>query len=102
MKIFTVGAKSHARILRRILMAEPHVGALHEFPLVYDEDETTIAPWENCILRHDWTVMTDARSLGCTHFIVAIGSRGRRRAELSEQLVGLGLEPVSVIHQTSH
>jgi sugar O-acyltransferase (sialic acid O-acetyltransferase NeuD family) len=101
MKIFTVGAKSHARICRRILQAEPHVGTLHEFPVVYDEDESTLPPWPNCILHHDWLAMTDVRRLGCTHFIVAIGSNGRRRAEIARQLIEFGLEPVPIIHQTA-
>ena len=45
--------------------------------------------------------MTDVRRLGCTHFLVAIGSNGRRRAEISRQLIEFGLEPVPVIHQSS-
>ena len=102
MKIFTIGAKCHARILRRILKAEPHVGTLHEFPVVWDADATTTKPWADCVLYHDLEkALPEARRL-CTHFIVAIGSNGKRRAELSEQLIRLGLEPVSVIHQTAH
>src|ERR1700685_630179 len=102
MKIFTVGARSHSRILRRILMAEPHVGTLHEFPVVLDIDRTTMTPWMNCTLYHSEDVaFSEARRL-CTHFVVAIGSNGKRRAELSEQIAYLGLEPVSVIHQTAH
>jgi sugar O-acyltransferase (sialic acid O-acetyltransferase NeuD family) len=102
MKIFTVGAKCHARILRRIIMAEPHVGVLHEFPVVYDADKTTEAPWLNCFLFYELDNAITAAKQSCSHFIVAIGSNGKRRAELSEQLVRLGLEPVSVIHQTAH
>jgi len=101
MKIFTVGARSHARILRRILMAEPHVGTLHEFPVVLDIDRTTMTPWMNCTLYHSEDVaFSEARRL-CTHFVVAIGSNGKRRAELSEQVIRLGLEPISVIHQSA-
>ena len=101
MKIFIIGARCHARILRRILMAEPHVGTLHEFPVVWDFDPTTAAPWPNCVLYHDMDIaFREARSL-CTHFVVAIGSNGKRRAEISEQLIELGLIPVPVIHQTA-
>jgi sugar O-acyltransferase (sialic acid O-acetyltransferase NeuD family) len=103
MKIFVVGAKSHARICRRILQAEPYVGVLHEFPSVYDGDETTTHPWPDCGLWHEWEqAVSSFRRTGCTHFIVAIGSNGKRRAVLSEQLISLGLEPVSIIHQTAH
>ena len=102
MKIFTIGARCHARILRRVLMAEPHVGTLHEFPVVWDFDQTTTKPWPNCLLYHDMDkAFSEARRF-CTHFIVAIGSNGKRRADLSEQLVHFGLEPISIIHQTAH
>lgn len=102
MKIFTVGAKCHARILRRILMAEPHVGPLHEFPVVYDADKSTTRPWVSCELFHDLDIALPEAQRLCSHFIVAIGSNGKRRAKLSEQLICVGLEPVSIIHQTAH
>ena len=102
MRIFVVGARCHARILRRILMAEPHVGVLHEFPVVCDADETTTPPWPNCTLYHDLDKGLSEGRHFCSHFVVAIGSNGKRRAELSEQIAYLGLEPVSVIHQTVH
>jgi acetyltransferase-like isoleucine patch superfamily enzyme len=102
MKIFTIGARCHARILRRILMAEPHVGPLHEFPVVYDADKSTTRPWVTCELFHDLDIALPEAQRLCSHFIVAIGSNGKRRAELSEQLIRLGLEPISVIHQTVH
>ena len=102
MKIFTVGAKSHARICRRILLDEPHVGTLHEFPLVYDADESTIKPWPSSILHHDWNLaVADISRLQCTHFIVAIGSNGKRRADIANELVERGLQPVPVIHNSA-
>jgi sugar O-acyltransferase (sialic acid O-acetyltransferase NeuD family) len=102
MKIFTVGGRSHARILRSILVNEPHVGVLHEFPVVYDADETTTKPWESCTLHHDWDEAIQHQcGYNCTHFVVAIGSNGRSRAKIAEQLFNEGLEPLSVIHQSA-
>lgn len=102
MNVFFVGAKCHARICRRILLAEPHFGPLYRFPLAYDVDDTTTAPWADSLL-HDWHVaLADADRLRCTHFVVAIGSNGRRRAELSEELFNAGMTPLSVVHQTAY
>src|ERR1700730_10989665 len=103
MNVFFVGARSYARICRRILKAEPHFGPRYKFPLVYDADETTTPPWDNCKLNHDWdSVIVDIKRLDCTHFVAAIGSSGKRRAEYSRILLALGLTPLSVIHQTSY
>lgn len=100
-KVFFIGAKCHARILHRILVSKP-LGMLHQFPLVYDADPATTRPWGSCELYHDLELaLWEAQRL-CDHFVVAIGSNGKRRAELSEQIVKRGLEPVSIIHHTVH
>src|ERR1700681_978902 len=101
MNIFFVGAKCHARILRRVLISQP-LGMLHEFPLVYDADPTTTRPWASCELYHEWDLVLPEAQRLCSHFVVAIGSNGKRRAELSERLEYLGLEPVSIIHHMAH
>src|SRR5580693_241590 len=99
MNIFIVGAKSHARICRRILLAKyPDIA---KFPLVYDMDDTTLKPWPSHLF-HNWSATRDvAGAHNCTHFVVAIGSNGRRRAEISEELVEWGLKPLNVIHPTA-
>lgn len=103
MNVFFVGAKCHARILRRVLKAEPHLGPRYKFPLVYDADETTTPPWGDCKLQHDWhSAIVDIKRMGCTHFVVAIGSNGKARSDHSRSLLALGLEPLSVIHQSVH
>ena len=103
MNVLFIGAKCHARILRRILLAEPHFGPLYRFPLVYDRDSTTVPPWEGCDLLHEGrNVFAEADKRRCTHFVVAVGSNGKRRAEFSEELVKAGLLPISVVHQTAY
>jgi len=103
MNIFIIGAKSHARICRRILLAKyPDIA---QFPLVYDMDDTTIKPWPRTILVHDWKLALNlAQEMNCRHFVVAIGSNGRRRAEISEELVNTRswcFDPLPVIHPTA-
>jgi len=104
MKIFTIGAGCQARTCRRILLNEHaslQFGARQiNFPLVYDGNESLPAPWLGCHILHNWA---NAKELAktCTHFVVAIGSNGKKRQELAEELVSLGLHPISVIHPTA-
>lgn len=103
MRVFFVGAKAHARILRRVLRAEPYLGPKYEFPLVYDADQDVTRPWNDCDLIHDWDqAESDIHAYRCTHFVAAIGSSGKAREWFSLRLMELGLEPLSVVHQSVH
>jgi sugar O-acyltransferase (sialic acid O-acetyltransferase NeuD family) len=103
MKIFTVGAKGHARFCRRTLLGDGENYSPYKFPVVFDADPETVKPWSASTLYHDWaTAVSRAHAEGCTGFMVAIGSNGKRRAEISEDLVSSGFQPVPVIHPTSY
>jgi sugar O-acyltransferase (sialic acid O-acetyltransferase NeuD family) len=100
MNVFIVGAKSHARICRRILLAQ--YGGLMRFPLVYDADDTVVKPWPDTFLFHEKESASKLIArFNCTHFVVAIGSNGKRRAEMSEDLLAAGLKPLNIIHPTA-
>lgn len=103
MKIFTVGARGHARFCRRILLGDGENYSPYKFPVVYDFDPETVKPWSACTLHHEWKeAIGHAKGEGCAGFMVAIGSEGIRRAEISEELVSHGFQPVPVIHPTSY
>lgn len=102
MKIFMVGAGPQARICRRVLMSS---GLRDEFPIVYDSNLNLQAPWPNCRVMRDLDeAIEDAQRMRCNGFVVAMGSEknNRRRCEISEQLKGIGLTPVPVVHKTSY
>jgi sugar O-acyltransferase (sialic acid O-acetyltransferase NeuD family) len=96
MRVLIVGAGAQARLGHMILLTRGDCS-----PYVFDENPNVAAPWEDCVVFHDWSDLPKYAS-ECQGFLVCISDtkRGERRVELSRYLEACGLMPVSAIHPT--
>lgn len=95
MNVFFVGGTGQARLCHHILQK---LG--HQAPYMFDRTKGMKPPWD-CFLFDDETLISQYAKR-CEGFIVCIGGEhGERRAHYSEQLLELGLTPVSAVHPTA-
>ncbi len=94
-RVFFVGATGQAKICRIYLEDQGH-----SVPIVFDASTSVPKPFD-CELFHD-AASIEIKARECDAFLVCIGGgHGNVRADYSDRLVSIGLEPISCIHPTA-
>jgi sugar O-acyltransferase (sialic acid O-acetyltransferase NeuD family) len=95
MRVFFVGGASLAKLCYNIIRKNGH-----EVPFVYDRTKGLKPPWDCVVFDDEAAIPEHART--CDGFLVCIGDvHGAARVRYSQQLLALGLTPISAVHPTT-